>query len=167
VDDLARGSGLRGANRSVSGRGSWAQKSLVIGQAAMSIVLLSAAALLGKSLRNLEHQNFGFATEGRYLVSITPRWALLYSMRRCRAIAGTTVFGSPADPSPRPGKIRAPAGRARCRVSSKPSARRWPWAVPLRRACDLLDLSCLPHIQLAVLQAPQQSRHPERSRATV
>jgi hypothetical protein len=36
----------------------------------MSIVLLSAAALLGKSLRNLEHQNFGFATEGRYLVSI-------------------------------------------------------------------------------------------------
>jgi hypothetical protein len=34
--------------------------------------LLSAAALLGKSLRNLEHQNFGFATEGRYLVSINP-----------------------------------------------------------------------------------------------
>ena len=63
---------LRGANRAVSGRGSWAQKSLVIGQAAMSIVLLSAAALLGKSLRNLEHQNFGFATEGRYLVSINP-----------------------------------------------------------------------------------------------
>jgi hypothetical protein len=29
------------------------------------------------------------------------------------------------------------------------------------RACDFLDLSCLPHIQLAVLQAPQQSRHPE------
>src|ERR1700739_4298609 len=28
---------------------------------------------------------------------------------------------------------------------------------------DLLDLWCLPHIQLAVLQAPQQSRHPERS----
>ncbi len=38
----------------------------------MSTVLLSAAALLGKSLRNLEHQNFGFATEGRYLVSINP-----------------------------------------------------------------------------------------------
>jgi hypothetical protein len=63
---------LRGANRSVSGRVPWAQKSLVIGQAAMSIVLLSAAALLGKSLRNLEHQNFGFATDGRYLVYINP-----------------------------------------------------------------------------------------------
>ena len=42
----------------------------------MSIVLLSAAALLGKSLRNLEHQHFGFATEGRYLVSINPSLGL-------------------------------------------------------------------------------------------
>ena len=63
---------LRGANRSRGGGGSWAQKSLVIGQAAMSLVLLSAAALLGRSLRNLEHQNFGFETQGRYLAQINP-----------------------------------------------------------------------------------------------
>jgi predicted permease len=63
---------LRGANRSVSGGRSWMQRSLVIGQAAMSLVLLSAAALLGKSLRNLEHQNFGFETEGRYIAWINP-----------------------------------------------------------------------------------------------
>ncbi len=63
---------LRGANRSVSGGRSWAQKSLVIGQAAMSLVLLSAAALLGQSLRNLEHQNFGFETQGRYIAWINP-----------------------------------------------------------------------------------------------
>jgi putative ABC transport system permease protein len=63
---------LRGANRSVGGRRSWAQKSLVIGQAAMSLVLLSAAALLGRSLRNLEHQKFGFETEGRYIAWINP-----------------------------------------------------------------------------------------------
>ena len=63
---------LRGAGRSVSGRRSWAQKSLVIGQAAMSLVLLSAAALLGQSLRNLEHQNFGFETDGRYIAEINP-----------------------------------------------------------------------------------------------
>jgi len=63
---------LRGANRSVSGGRSWAQKSLVIGQAAMSLVLLSAAALLGQSLRNLEHQNFGFETDGRYIAEINP-----------------------------------------------------------------------------------------------
>jgi putative ABC transport system permease protein len=63
---------LRGANRSVGGQRSWAQKSLVIAQAAMSLVLLSAAALLGQSLRNLEHQNFGFETKSRYIAWINP-----------------------------------------------------------------------------------------------
>jgi predicted permease len=64
---------LRGANRSVGGQRSWAQKSLVIGQAAMSLVLLSAAALLGQSLRNLEHQSFGFETQDRYIAWINPQ----------------------------------------------------------------------------------------------
>ena len=63
---------LRGANRAVGGRRSWAQKSLVIAQAAMSLVLLSAAALLAQSLRNLEHQDFGFDTQGRYIAWINP-----------------------------------------------------------------------------------------------
>ena len=43
-----------------------------IAQAAISLVLLSAAAMLGGSLRNLEHQDFGFDPDGRYLVSIDP-----------------------------------------------------------------------------------------------
>jgi putative ABC transport system permease protein len=63
---------LRGANRSVGGGRSWAQRSLVIAQGAVSVVLLSAAALLGQSLRNLQHQDFGFETQGRYLASINP-----------------------------------------------------------------------------------------------
>jgi len=63
---------LRGASRSVAGGGSWAQRSLVIAQAAMSLVLLSAAALLGQSLRNLQHQDFGFETQGRYIAWINP-----------------------------------------------------------------------------------------------
>jgi putative ABC transport system permease protein len=63
---------LRGANRSVGGGSSWAQKSLVVIQAAMSLVLVSAAALLAQSLRNLEHQDFGFETDGRYIASINP-----------------------------------------------------------------------------------------------
>src|SRR5580704_15436508 len=63
---------LRGANRSTGGNRSWAQRSLVIAQVAVSLVLLSAAALLGRSLRNLEHQNFGFETQGRYIAWINP-----------------------------------------------------------------------------------------------
>jgi putative ABC transport system permease protein len=63
---------LRGANRTVGAGRSWAQKSLVIGQVAVSLVLLSAAALLGQSLRNLQHQNFGFETQGRYIAWINP-----------------------------------------------------------------------------------------------
>lgn len=63
---------LRGVNRSVGGGRSWTQKSLVIAQAAVSLVLLSAAALLGKSLQNLQHQNFGFETRGRYVAWINP-----------------------------------------------------------------------------------------------
>ena len=61
---------MRGANREVGGGRHWAQNALVIAQAAVSLVLLSAAAMLGGSLRNLEHQNFGFDPNGRYLVSI-------------------------------------------------------------------------------------------------
>jgi putative ABC transport system permease protein len=61
---------LRGANREVGGGRHWAQKGLVIAQAAVSLVLLSAAAMLGGSLRNLEGQNFGFDPNGRYLVYI-------------------------------------------------------------------------------------------------
>ena len=63
---------LRGANRAVGSARHWAQKALVIAQAAVSLVLLSAAAMLGGSLRNLEHQNFGFTPDSRYLVYINP-----------------------------------------------------------------------------------------------
>ena len=63
---------LRGAGRSIGAGRSWAQKLLVVAQIAVSIVLLSAAALLGRSLRNLEHQNFGFETQDRYIAWINP-----------------------------------------------------------------------------------------------
>ena len=48
------------------------QKMLVIGQAALSLVLLACAGLLTISLRNLEHQDFGFATTNRISVEINP-----------------------------------------------------------------------------------------------
>ena len=68
---------MRGASRSLGAQGAghraWVQKALVIAQAAASLVLLSAAAMLGQSLRNMEHQNLGFDPSGRYLVSIDPK----------------------------------------------------------------------------------------------
>ena len=66
------GDALRGAGRSVGAGRAWAQKSLVITQIAVSLILLSAAAMLGQSLRNLEHQDFGFDAQGRYIAWINP-----------------------------------------------------------------------------------------------
>lgn len=63
---------LRGAGRTVGAGNSWLQKSLVIAQIAVSVILLSAAAFLGRSLRNLEHQDFGFQTQDRYIAWINP-----------------------------------------------------------------------------------------------
>ena len=63
---------LRGTGRTIGAGRSWAQKSLVIAQIAMSMILISSAALLSQSLRNLEHQNFGFSTQDRYMVWINP-----------------------------------------------------------------------------------------------
>ena len=66
---------LRGANRSTGRNRSWTQKSLVVAQAAMSLVLLAAAALLTQSLRNMQHQNFGFETPNRYILHTDPAMA--------------------------------------------------------------------------------------------
>ncbi len=110
---------MRGANRSVgSNRGAHrgllgtasAQKTLVIVQVAVSLVLLSAAAMLEQSLRNLEHQNFGFNPSGRYLVSIDPKLSN-YSQpqlvplfreieNRMRAIPGVRSVGAVLEAPP-------------------------------------------------------------------
>ena len=66
---------LRGANRSTSQGSSWTQKSLVVLQAALSLVLLCAAGLLMQSLRNMHNQHFGFETENRYLLHVDPQMA--------------------------------------------------------------------------------------------
>src|SRR5271166_5325965 len=66
---------LRGANRSTRDRGALPQKGLIIFQAALSLVMLVSAGLLTKSLRNLEHQNFGIQTANRYVVHLDPAGA--------------------------------------------------------------------------------------------
>ncbi|HXB72635.1 MAG TPA: ABC transporter permease [Candidatus Acidoferrales bacterium] len=62
---------LRGANRATR-PASLGRKTLVVLQAALSLVLLSAAGLLTAALRNLEHQDFGFEQVGRTVVNIDP-----------------------------------------------------------------------------------------------
>jgi predicted permease len=66
---------LRGVGRSTVRTGSLPRKSLMVFQAALSLVLLVASGLLIAALRNLENQKFGFVQEGRTIVNINPRLA--------------------------------------------------------------------------------------------
>lgn len=61
---------LRGAGRSTKDHTSFTRKALLVAQAALSVVLVAGATMLARSLNNLEHQNFGFLTEGRVVVSL-------------------------------------------------------------------------------------------------
>jgi macrolide transport system ATP-binding/permease protein len=63
---------MRGMNRTTSDGSSLLQRSLVILQAALSLVLLVGAGLLGKSLNKLEHQNFGVEADNRVVVNMNP-----------------------------------------------------------------------------------------------
>jgi predicted permease len=66
---------LRGVNRSTRDRSSLPQKSLVVFQAALSLVLLAGAILMTKSLANLEHQKLGVTTSNRYVLHFDPAGA--------------------------------------------------------------------------------------------
>src|SRR5437588_10321008 len=66
---------LCGASRSTAGAGSLPRKTLVVFQAALSLVLLSASGLLTAALHNLENQNLGFEQDRRIVATMNPRLA--------------------------------------------------------------------------------------------
>ncbi len=66
---------LRGAHRATAQGAGWTQKTLVVTQAALSLVLLCAAGLLTRSLSNMQGQNFGFEVADRYVLHLDPSMA--------------------------------------------------------------------------------------------
>jgi len=66
---------LRGVHRATKRSGSLPRKTLVVLQAALSLVLLSSSGLLTAALRNLENQDFGFEQAGRIVVNFDPQLA--------------------------------------------------------------------------------------------
>jgi len=66
---------LRGSTRATARAGSLPRKALVVAQAALSLLLLSAAGLLTTVVQRLEHQPLGFEPEGRLVVKMNPRLA--------------------------------------------------------------------------------------------
>jgi predicted permease len=63
---------LRGGSHSASSRVTLPQRLLIVVQVTLSLVLLTGAGLLIRSLQNLEHQNFGLQTTNRYVMHVNP-----------------------------------------------------------------------------------------------
>jgi predicted permease len=61
---------LRGVNRSTRDSSSLSQKALVVVQATLSVVLLTGAGLLTRSMQKMENQDFGFQTNHRVVLSV-------------------------------------------------------------------------------------------------
>ena len=61
---------LRGAGRTAGDRASFTRKALLVVQATLSVVLVAGSTMLGRSLGNLQGQDFGFNRDGRVIVSV-------------------------------------------------------------------------------------------------
>jgi predicted permease len=63
---------IRGATRTTGDRGGRLRGSLISLQVALSLVLITCAGLLGRTLTSLESQDFGVRLESRYVVALAP-----------------------------------------------------------------------------------------------
>jgi predicted permease len=66
---------LHGAGRSTRDHSAIPQQSMIVAQAALSLVLLAAAGLMTQSLRNLQNQKMNFKTNDRYIAYFDPELA--------------------------------------------------------------------------------------------
>jgi len=79
---------LRGVGRTIGDRASIARATLLIVQATLSIVLVSGAAMLARSLNKVEHQDFGYEVGNRVLITLNPP-AATYSVEKLTALYRT------------------------------------------------------------------------------
>jgi predicted permease len=61
---------LRGAGRATADHSSIARRTLLVVQAAISVVLVAGSMMLARSLANLENQDLGYEIQGRVLVAL-------------------------------------------------------------------------------------------------
>ena len=76
---------LRGSGRSTADRAGFTRKALLILQAALSVVLVTGATMLARSLSKLEHQDLGYRREGRVLIAIN-RPPASYALQKLQAL---------------------------------------------------------------------------------
>ena len=77
---------LRGSGRSTSDRSSSrARNALLVVQATLSVVLVAGATMLGRSLVNLQHQDFGSRVQGRIVVGLN-RLPATYTWKQLSAL---------------------------------------------------------------------------------
>jgi macrolide transport system ATP-binding/permease protein len=79
---------LRSGTRSTAAGGWWLQRSLVVLQAALSLVLLVGAGLFAKSLNNLQGTDMKLDAINRYIVHVNPQ-AAGYKVAQLEALART------------------------------------------------------------------------------
>ena len=63
---------MRGASRTMGSGAGLPQKTMIVMQTAISLVLVAMAGMLTHSIYNLRNQNFGFHAENREIVTIEP-----------------------------------------------------------------------------------------------
>ena len=93
---------LRGTGRNIGDRSSFARKVLLLVQAALSVVLVAGATMLGRSLNKLEHQDFGYQVQDRVVIALNsppatytqPQLASLYRELEARLNRLPGVTGS-------------------------------------------------------------------------